>query len=626
MQAANEQREARPKRIFGSTDHSFHRSSTYLYRISNRDALCSSIIHRGIHADGSNAPPLVLHLPVHGSVAASPLDLPLPWVRVPGGDHRRYPAGLQGGEPHLPPAGGVLPDADPRPEPAPPRRHRGESGRAAAGRAGRPGALERAPSLRGAARHPRPPQGQHSHAGPAQHHRRLIRAAGLEGARRRRGGAAAATGRSGNPGEGQHGGVGQLPLPGRAELVERSRRAGPGKLLDSLTYPPRASLAWCSVTYPPVGMQNPYVLSADPCGSSSGSAIAAAANMAAVTLGTETDGSIICPSDFNSVAGIKPTVGLTSRAGVVPISPRQDTVLEAIVGFDQRDAVATKAASKYIPRGGYKQFLKLDGLRGKRIGILRAFFSFSNGSFQQKVFEVHLNTMRQKGAILIDNLEIANLSIILDPTQSGEEVALLAEFKMALNSYLSELSSSPWIISLTQERVEEFGQLVFLAAQNTAGIGPAEKSAIARMTQLSIQGLERLMMENKLDAVVAGDIGVTAVLAIGGYPGISVPAGYGNAGVPFGICFGGVKGSEPKLIEMAYAFEQATLYLMAPKMNFFGVPGSSDGVAFVQPRHKATRRQLYYRSVSALGLLVVLAKAKSASAMRPTRKRCDIAE
>lgn len=201
---------------------------------------------------------------------------------------------------------------------------------------------------------------------------------------------------------------------------------------------------------------------------------------------------------------------------------------------------------------------------------------------------------------MIDNLEIANLSIILDAAQSGEEVALLAEFKMALNSYLSELSSSPvrsladviafndkhrievnitrkpifthflfkhiykWIISLIQERVEEFGQLVFLAAQNTTGIGPAEKSAIARMTQLSIQGFERLMMENRLDAVVTGNIGVTSVLAIGGYPGITVPAGYGTAGDPFGICFGGVKGSEPKLIEMAYAFEQATMVRKPP--------------------------------------------------------------
>nr|XP_019709151.1 LOW QUALITY PROTEIN: probable amidase At4g34880 [Elaeis guineensis] len=328
--------------------------------------------------------------------------------------------------------------------------------------------------------------------------------------------------------------------------------------------------------------RNPYVLSADPCGSSSGSAITAAANMAAVTLGTETDGSIICPAAWNSVVGIKPTVGLTSRAGVIPISPRQDTigplcrtvsdavhVLEAIVGYDPRDEEATRAASKYIPQGGYQQFLKVEGLKGKRLGILRAgFFEFSKGSIRQKTFEGHFNTMRKKGAILIDNLEITNWSIILDSQQSGEMVALLAEFKLSLNAYLSELSYSP-VRSLAdviafnnehsvEERIEEFGQLIFLAAQNTSGIGPTERSAIANMTQLSRKGLERLMIEKQLDAVVTPDANISPILAIGGYPGISVPAGYDLDGNPFGICFAGLKGSEPKLIEIAYAFEQTT--------------------------------------------------------------------
>ncbi|WOK98821.1 amidase [Canna indica] len=337
--------------------------------------------------------------------------------------------------------------------------------------------------------------------------------------------------------------------------------------------------------------RNPYVLGADPCGSSSGSAIAAAANMAAVTLGTETDGSIICPSDKNSVVGIKPTVGLTSRAGVVPVSPRQDTVgpicrtvsdavqvLDAIVGFDEQDSAATKAASKYIPHGGYKQFLKVDGLKGKRIGILRAFFNYSSdGATKTRVFEEHFNTMRRNGATLIDNLEIANLSTILDVSQSGEQVALLAEFKLALNSYLSQLSNSP-VRSLAdviafnnehtaEERMEEFGQIIFLAAQNTTGIGPAERSAIAKMSELSMEGLEKLMMENKLDAVMTAKSGAATVLAIGGYPGISVPAGYGEDGVPFGICFGGLKGSEPNLIEMAYAFEQATMVRKPPSFK-----------------------------------------------------------
>ncbi|VAH24649.1 unnamed protein product [Triticum turgidum subsp. durum] len=152
---------------------------------------------------------------------------------------------------------------------------------------------------------------------------------------------------------------------------------------------------------------NPYVLSATPCGSSTGSAIAAAASMAAVTLGTETDGSILCPASLNSVVGIKPTVGLTSRAGVIPITPRQDTVgpicrtvadavhvLDAIAGYDALDSTATMAASKYIPRGGYMQFLKKDGLRGKRLGVPNGFFNFPNGTMQQIVYEQHLNTMR----------------------------------------------------------------------------------------------------------------------------------------------------------------------------------------------------------------------------------------
>ncbi|OAY75882.1 putative amidase [Ananas comosus] len=288
---------------------------------------------------------------------------------------------------------------------------------------------------------------------------------------------------------------------------------------------------------------NPYVLSAGPCGSSSGSAIAVAANMVAVALGTETDGSIICPAAANSVVGIKPTVGLTSRAGVIPISPRQDTVgpicrtvsdavhvLDAIVGYDPDDAEATKLASKYIPQGGYKQFLNLEGLKGKRLGILR------KGFFEQR------------GAILIDNLEIANVSIILDSEQSGESIAMLAEFKLSLNTYLAQLSYSP-VRSLEDK---------------TSGIGPVERSAISRMNQLSKEGIEMLMMKNQLDAVITPDATATSILAIGGYPGISVPAGYDKAGVPFGICFGGLKGSEPKLIEIAYDFEQATAVRKPP--------------------------------------------------------------
>ncbi|KAL0334613.1 UNVERIFIED_CONTAM: putative amidase [Sesamum radiatum] len=268
--------------------------------------------------------------------------------------------------------------------------------------------------------------------------------------------------------------------------------------------------------------KNPYVLSADPCGSSSGSAISVASNMVAVSLGTETDGSIICPSGFNGVVGIKPTVGLTSRGGVIPISPRQDTVGFSI---DHQTVLIQNTTT--------------------------TFFNF-----------------RQHGAILVDNLELANIDTILNSALSGEATALLAEFKISLNSYLKELTASPVrslaeVIAFNQrfsnvEMIKEFGQENFLASEATNGIGAAEKKAIWNLTNLTRNGFEKLMIQNKLDALVTAGADVAPVLAIGGFPGISVPAAYDGKGVPIGICFGGLRGSEPKLIEIAYGFEQAT--------------------------------------------------------------------
>ncbi|XP_023731446.1 probable amidase At4g34880 [Lactuca sativa] len=328
--------------------------------------------------------------------------------------------------------------------------------------------------------------------------------------------------------------------------------------------------------------KNPYVLSATPCGSSSGPAISVAANMAAVSIGTETDGSILCPASFNSVVGIKPTVGLTSRAGVIPVSPSLDTigpicrtvsdavyVLETIVGFDYNDRDATKKASQYIPYGGYTQFLKADGLKGKRIGVVRnPFFVFSNGSNLHQVFENHLQTLRHEGAILIDNLEIKGITTISNATASGEAAVAIAEFKIAINAYLKSLVGSS-VRSLTDiiafnnkfsdlEKIKNFGQDIFLAAEGTNGIGDLEKAAIANMARLTREGYEKMMVENRLDAVVSPRADISPVLAIGGFPAISVPAAYDNKGVPVGICFSGLKGSEPTLIEISYGFEQAT--------------------------------------------------------------------
>ncbi|KAL9391320.1 hypothetical protein Peur_015240 [Populus x canadensis] len=327
-------------------------------------------------------------------------------------------------------------------------------------------------------------------------------------------------------------------VPRDAGVVMKLRKAG------AIIFGKASMTEWAafrSLTLPngfsPRGGQGkkPYNLSADPCGSSSGSAISVAANMVAVSLGTETDGSILCPSNANSVVGIKPTVGLTSRAGVITISPRQDTigplcrtvsdavhVLDAIVGVDSNDN-ETKAASKYIPCGGYKQYLKPNGVKGKRLGIVRnPFLSFVSEP-ESQAFENHLQTLRQEGAVLLDNLEIANISTILNFAASGEATALLAEFKISLNAYLKELNA-----------------------------------ALSNLAELTRNGFQKLMKDNKLDALVTPGSFVSPVLAIGGFPGINVPSGYDNMGVPFGISFGGLKGTEPKLIHIAFGFEQAT--------------------------------------------------------------------
>ncbi|CAM0907299.1 unnamed protein product [Alopecurus aequalis] len=326
---------------------------------------------------------------------------------------------------------------------------------------------------------------------------------------------------------------------------------------------------------------NPYVLSYTPCGSSAGPGVAAAANMAAVTLGTETDGSILCPSSFNSVVGIKPTLGLTSRSGVIPITPLQDTVgpmcrtvsdavqvLDAIVGYDAFDAAATRAGSKYIPHGGYMQFLKKDGLRGKRIGVPNGFFQ-GYAETRLRVYKQHLDTMREHGAMVIENLDVAaNFTALSVDIGSNEGVAMQAEFKLSINAYLADLLYSPVhsladIIAFNNahpilERLKDFGQEDLIAAENTHSIGPVERAAIRRLKKLSADGLEKLVKERQLDAIVTPDNDASSLLAIGGHPGIVVPAGYDDQGVPFAICFGGLQGYEPRLIEMAYAFEQAT--------------------------------------------------------------------
>ncbi|GLT42899.1 hypothetical protein SLA2020_168760 [Shorea laevis] len=205
--------------------------------------------------------------------------------------------------------------------------------------------------------------------------------------------------------------------------------------------------------------------------------------------------------------------GLTNRAWVIPVSPRQDTigpscrtvsyavyVLDAIVGLDGHDK-ATKKASQYIASGGYKQFLNPHGLKGKRLGIFRnPFFNFRKGSGLTEAFESHFHTLRERGAVLVDNLEIGNINFILNFTLSGETIALLAEFKLSLNAYLKELVSSPVqsladVIEFNQkfsdlEMIKEYGQDNFLAAEATNGIGDAEKAALSKLRKFQRMDLK----------------------------------------------------------------------------------------------------------------------------------------
>jgi len=336
--------------------------------------------------------------------------------------------------------------------------------------------------------------------------------------------------------------------------------------------------------------KNPYVLTADPSGSSTGSAVGVAANMAAVTLGTETDGSILCPSGANAVVGIKPTVGLTSRAGVIPISHHQDTVgpicrtvtdavylLDEIVGYDLRDDRASKSAAPFIPEGGYKQFLKPDGLHGKRLGIVRGpDFSKSPGSSEAVSFEKHLSTLRQKEATLVENSVID--AILNADYVKDEDTILLYDFKHDLNIYLSELLESPVhtladIIAFNElhpqeENILEYKQDLFLKAQKTSNFdAKAYTKALKRVQSITENGIDQVLKDYKLDALVTPGNNINGILAIAGYPGIIVPAGYNELGVPFGICFGGGRGSEPTLIEISYAFEHATKIRKIPMYN-----------------------------------------------------------
>jgi amidase len=355
---------------------------------------------------------------------------------------------------------------------------------------------------------------------------------------------------------------------------------------------------------------NPYAIDRNPCGSSSGSAAAASGNLTSVSIGTETDGSIVCPANANGVVGIKPTVGLVSRAGVVPISHTQDTVgphartvadaatvLTAIV---QRSPDPRDPATSTVPLGkqgtgmkrptlppDYTHFLDTSGLKGARIGVDRDFEGFSPKA--DAIFESALTAMRNAGATLVD----VSFPHISEINSGGAEITvLLFDFKIDVQKYFATRTGVPvaggtltdainFNNAHASQELKFFGQEIFTLADSFSTdpnavqpTGTSYNAAIARDKLIGgTEGVDLLLSQNNLDAIVAptdnpawpsdlinGDhfvFGSSSPCAIVGYPIINVPAGI-TFGVPTGISFMGTAFSEPKLIKLASGFEAVT--------------------------------------------------------------------
>jgi amidase len=340
--------------------------------------------------------------------------------------------------------------------------------------------------------------------------------------------------------------------------------------------------------------RNPYALDRNPCGSSSGSGVAVAANLCAAAVGTETDGSIICPSHTNGIVGIKPTVALVSRAGIIPIAHSQDTagpmartVTDAAILLDAL-AEPWRGEGGAESEGAFTRFLDRGGLRGARIGVARSFGGFNPRV--DAVFETSLATLRDAGALIIDPANIDTAKQIDEP----EYEVLLYEFKADLNAYLAGLGPAAPVHSLAEvivfneanrDRIMPyFGQEHMLMAQARGPL--TEEKYLRALTDCRRlardEGIDATLAKHHLDAIVApsggpawltdyvnGDHyigGSSTPAAVAGYPSITVPAGY-VCGLPVGISFIGAAWREPALVKYAYAFEQATQARVPPEFR-----------------------------------------------------------
>ena len=336
--------------------------------------------------------------------------------------------------------------------------------------------------------------------------------------------------------------------------------------------------------------KNPYVLDRNPCGSSSGTGAGVSANFAAGGIGTETDGSIVCPSSANGLAGIKPTVGLVSRTGIIPISHSQDgagpmcrtlrdaaIMLGALTGVDPEDAATAESQGKSYT--DYTQFLDVNGLKGARIGVARKYFGFSEGV--DGIMAEAIAVMKREGAIIVDPADIESFGKFDD----SETLVLDYELKADIQKYLARLGPASPVKTLqdliefnsrnAQKEMPYFGQDIFLRAQGRGPLTSREYiDALEKNHRLArIEGIDAVMDKNKLDALIAptgGPAWLTDLLvgdhfgggssnaaAVAGYPNINVTAGY-LFGLPVGISFFGRAWSEPTLLKIAYGFEQHT--------------------------------------------------------------------
>ncbi|MGZ6316999.1 MAG: amidase, partial [Anaerolineales bacterium] len=333
--------------------------------------------------------------------------------------------------------------------------------------------------------------------------------------------------------------------------------------------------------------RNPYALDRNPCGSSSGTGAGVAANFAAAGIGTETDGSIVCPSSSNGLAGIKPTVGLVSRAGIIPISHSQDgpgpmcrtvrdaaIVLSALTGVDPDDAATAASAGK--TQMDYAKFCVADGLKGARLGVARKYFGFNDAV--DALMEQALDVMKKQGATLVDPADVETLGKFDD----SETQIMMYELKADLNAYLARLGPGAPVRTLKDiidfnehnhhQEMPYFGQDLFLKAEAKGPLTEKEYlDAVAKNHQLArVEGIDAVMDKHHLDALV-GPTGGPAWLtdlvtgdhfsggssnsaAVAGYPNINVTAGL-LSGLPVGVSFFGRAWSEPTLIKMAYSFE-----------------------------------------------------------------------